>query len=182
MIIRRIVIICYVTLFFLAILSSFLLTGELALGIELVLLLIATLIFVREIWNYSKKQELIEHGQEAGKRQRSGEFPSVVLSLKGALEGYAGSREDLAIILREALLNKYAESKNYPRSWIYTDDAREAIKGMLGSNIDLIDIFEPDDKENNRHRSFFDRRVDVAYKTKLERALTLVEMTGETSN
>ncbi|MGI0090324.1 MAG: hypothetical protein ACREBS_01320 [Nitrososphaerales archaeon] len=176
---RKLTLVIYAVAFSLSAIVSFFATNNLVAILTVIFLLfISSLFLMRDIWNISGGWRMRSAGREKGEHERqTGDFAGVSLYLKGALEGSDSSRREVATILREALLDKYAESKDYPVHWIYTDGGRDAIAGILGINSDLIDVLEPPSKPLTPARRKFRRKQqqDFEYKWKLQRVLSLVE-------
>ena len=168
-------IITFAILFALSLFAAVLVSNDfVALGIVLFLLLITSSLVIQDIWKSSEETKQRMLGEELEYRYHAGQFESVVRSLKMATKYSPWSRREIAFVLREALLNKYAESKDYPAHWIYTESGRDTILQILGpSNGDLLDILEPSDKPPIRN--FLRSRQDHLYLPRLRRALHLVE-------
>ncbi|MDG6905585.1 MAG: hypothetical protein JRN20_07365 [Nitrososphaerota archaeon] len=152
-----------------------------AFGIVLFLLLIEIMIFIREAWKSSDGTErTIDYEPKSlESRYLTGQFSSLILNLRLALKGDLWCRRDIAVVLREALLNKYAESKDYPAHWVHTESGKDAIQDILGAQeIDLLDVLElPDPRSEARQWNILRRRErkDDHYPMKLDRVLRLVE-------
>jgi hypothetical protein len=172
-------IITFAILFALSLVAAvFVYSSIIALGIILFLLLITSTVVIQDTWKASEETKQRIHEAELESRYRTGKFAGIALSLKLATKCNPSSRRDIAVILREALLNKYAESKDYPAPWIYTESGRDAILQILGPmNGDLIDVLEPSDKPPSR--KLLGARRDDLYFSKLNRVLHLVETKTE---
>lgn len=167
--------------FFLALITAFFVNhGVVSFGIILFLLLIEIVVFIREAWK-SSDGTIWTIGDEPKSESRylTGQYSSLVLHLRLALKGNFSSRRDIAVVLREALLNKYAESKDYPEHWIYTESGKDAISRLLSDQeIDLLDVLEPADLRSDARKWNVLRqrgRKDYQYQTKLDRVLLLLE-------
>lgn len=169
-------VVIFVAFFLLSIVGAVLISDPVSLAMVSILLFISCILFAHDIWkNSDGRQKSFEHKNDE-RRWNSGDFASFALNLRGALHRSSYSRREIAIILREAFLNRYVETANFPAHWIYTDRGKEVIVSLLGSDSDLIDVLEPSDEPTRAPiAGFFIRGQDLEYESKLERVLCLVE-------
>ncbi len=174
----KISVLAFVILFGLSIIASLLISNDsVSLEIILFFLFITTMVLIEEVWKTSQQSARPVSEAALEFRQHSGQFAGAALNLKLATQYSSYSRREIATILREALLNKYSETKDYPTLWIYTDTGTAAIEQILGKeNGDLIEIVEPSDRFSKApRRGLRGRRQDSHYFSKLDRVLRLVE-------
>lgn len=95
--------------------------------------------------------------------------------VEGAALGFTSSRAGVAAILRQRLVNNHYGAVTPAWAWASAREERPLLLDILGDKADLVDVFEP--PERNEPRSRFLRRppLDIEYIEKLERALSFLE-------
>jgi hypothetical protein len=85
----------------------------------------------------------------------------------------------VAAILKQRLVNKHYAVVTPAPAWAATREERPLLLDILGEKADLIDVFEPPERNDPRHRFLRRPPLDAEYIKKLERALSFLEE-GET--
>ena len=165
-----------VLLYMLVLAVGFVYSNQEGLSVILIILITLAAILTGKILTLSAaaKHSSFDDRDKDWKRK---ELDSIRAAVKAAAMGYPYSQWDVARILRRALLDKFSGLTPYPQSWVGTKDGRERILELLGSNRDLINVFEPNEAASRRRFVLKPSKNRIKYLAELDRALKLVEPT-----
>jgi hypothetical protein len=95
--------------------------------------------------------------------------------VEAAAAGFTSSRVSVASILRQRLVNRHYGVVTPAPAWATTAEERSPIIEILGDKTYLLDVFEPNERDEPRKRFLRRPRLDTDYVEKLERALSFLE-------
>ena len=141
------------------------------------IVLVAGLILSSSFWALSSPVRTSQSSTKATMSLNRDEVTRMYLRVEAAAAGFTSSRMGVAAILRQRLVNRHYGVATPPPAWDTSKEggSSSGLIDMLRGKADLLDVFEPAEREEPRSRFLRRSRIDAGYVGKLERALSFLE-------